>query len=132
MATLRIYDLDGGVLAVHLSRLLDLLAPKSLDAEWTVAPIRSDGEEKFEATGPGADELEELVATAMPISGMALLIVSTNTPQIVWGEFIAIVPGESSPWLTLRAIDSTFYEIATDDDAALDTVRSAFKDVRSV
>lgn len=132
MATLRIYDLDGGVLAVHLSRLLDLLAPKSLDAEWTVAPIRSDGEEKFEATGPGADELEELVETSMPISGMALLIVSTNTHQIVWGEFIAIVPGESSPWLTLRAIDSTFYEVETDDDAALDTVRSAFKDVRSV
>ncbi|WP_295555636.1 hypothetical protein [uncultured Hyphomicrobium sp.] len=130
MATLRIYDLDGGVLAVHLSRLLDLLAPKSLDAEWTVAQLRSDGEDKFEATGSGAAELEELVATAMPISGMALLIVATNTHQIVWGEFIAIVPGESTPWLTLRAIDSTFYEIGTDDADALAKIKSAYKDVR--
>lgn len=131
MATLRIYDLDGGALAVHLSQLIDLLAPKSLDAEWTVAPIRSDGEDKFEATGSGAEELEELVETFMPISGMALLIVSTNTHQIVWGEFIAILPGESGPWLTLRAIDSTFYEIGTDDEAVLNALRSAFKDVRN-
>jgi hypothetical protein len=36
MATLRIYDYDNGVLAVDLRHLLDLLAPRSLEATWTV------------------------------------------------------------------------------------------------
>jgi len=131
MAALRIHDLDHGVLAVRLSQLLDLLAPQSLEAEWTVAPIGSDGVDKFEATGSGAEELEELAATSMPISGMALLIVSTNADQIVWGAFVAALPGTIEPWMAIRVIDSTFCEIETEDDAVLAAIKSTYEDVRA-
>jgi len=141
MATLRIYDLRNGTLAVNLRQLLDLLAPRSLESEWIVAPIRSDGRDQFEATGPGGEALEKLAETASQISGATLLALATNSPQIVWGEFVATFPGKiapgttaaktDGPWLTLRAIDSTFYEIETFDAAALAKVSSAFNDVRA-
>jgi len=130
MPTLRIHDLDNGVLAVHLPQLLDLLAPISLDAEWIVAPVRSDGTDKFEATGSGAEELEELADASMPVSGMELMILSVNTEQIVWGEFVATMPGAIEPWMSIRVIDSTFFEIETADVAALAAIRSAYQDVR--
>jgi hypothetical protein len=40
MTTLRIYDYRDGVLALDLSDLIDLLAPRSLEASWTASPVR--------------------------------------------------------------------------------------------
>jgi len=40
MITLRIYDYRNGVLALDLRDLLvDLLAPRSLEADWKVSPV---------------------------------------------------------------------------------------------
>src|SRR5260370_16270503 len=40
MATLRIYDYDNGMLALDLRHLLDLFVPCSLQATWTVSPLK--------------------------------------------------------------------------------------------
>ncbi len=131
MATLRIYDLeDRWVLTVDLARLLVLLVPRSLQAEWTVNPVRSDSQDLFEASGAGGEELEALAAKHAVVSGAGLSTLAMNSPQIVWGEFVARLPGETSSWLTLRAIDSTFYQVETEDDAVLAKIRSTYNDVR--
>lgn len=152
MPTLRIYDLDDrGMLAVRLVRLLDLLGPRAQKAEWTVspAPRREPGHDGFEATGPGGEQLEALAARGAVISGTDLARLAggtgptagatpservdgreTNEPQIVWGQFVARLPGEGGDWLTLRAIDSSFYEVETADDAVLAKLRASFSDVR--
>jgi len=40
MTTLRISDYRDHVLALGLRDLIDLLAPRSLEASWTVSPVR--------------------------------------------------------------------------------------------
>jgi hypothetical protein len=133
MATLRIYDLDQGALAVDLRHLLGLLAPRSLRADWTVSTVKffELGHEWFEATGHGGEELEKLAQTGSRLSGLYLAALAKDTRQVIWGEFVGAFPEiEEGAWVTIRAIDSTFYEVATLDQTVLDKIMSSYKDVR--
>jgi hypothetical protein len=136
MATLRIYDLDRGTLAVDLRHFIALLVPSSLQATWTVSPVklfcteRDSFEEEFEATGQGGEELEALARDRSRINGAVLAELANATVQVIWGEFAATLQRQGDIWLTIRAIDSTFYEVTTEDTTVLDAIRSTFKDVR--
>lgn len=133
MATLRIYDLHQQVLAIDLSHLLDLLAPRSLKADGIVSTVRSSesGEEWFEATGDGGEQLEVLAQTDSRLSGTALAALAKDTRQVIWGEFVGSFPKmQDGAWVTIHAIDSTFYEVTTSDKTVLEKIRSAFNDVR--
>ena len=136
MATLRIYDCDDGVLAGDLRRLLDVLGPCSLQATWTVSAVKlsfSGPEsvlEEFDATGQGGHQLEALAGNGLPVSGTVLAELAKATVQVIWGEFAAVLPRQESLWVTLRAIDSSFYEVSTTDAVVLDKIKSAYKDVR--
>ncbi|WP_133636838.1 hypothetical protein [Zavarzinia compransoris] len=134
MATLRIYDLRERVLALDLRDLLHLFAPRSLDATWTVTTVKSSepGREWFEATGEGGEQLEILAQRNAAISGADLTALAENTRQVIWGEFVGSAPTQSNKaWVIIRAIDSTFYEIDTDDETVLSKIRWTYKDVRS-
>jgi hypothetical protein len=133
MATLRIYDLEEHVLALDLKDLLQLLAPRSLKASWTVQAVKSSNPEHewFEATGEGGEKLEALAQRNARLSGAELAALAANTRQVIWGEFVGFVPTHSDqPWVTIRAVDSTFYEIETDDEAVLGKIGTTYKDVR--
>jgi hypothetical protein len=134
MATLRIYDLKQHVLAVDLRDLLRLLAPRSLEANWIVSTVKSSksGQEWFEATGEGGERLEELAQdNNTPLLGFDLAALAENTRQVIWGEFVGSGPTQSDKkWVMIRAVDSTFYEIDTDDETVLSKISSTYKDVR--
>jgi hypothetical protein len=140
MTTLRIYDLrDGRVLALDLRDLIDLLAPRSLEASWTVSPVNVEypklgrSIDQFEMTGPGRpgeDQLELLAASGSSVSGLMLAEYAHATHQVIWGQFVATHPEQTDAWVVIRAIDSTFYEVTTSDDTVLAKIRSAYKDVR--
>ena len=135
MAVLRIYDLQGRVLAFDLRHILDLLAPRSITAQWTVSAVSAvhSEDEWFETTGDGGDGLDALMAKGGRLSGRDLVTLARSTRQVIWGEFTAYLPGSpQEPWVTVRAIDSTFYEVITTDTSMLSAVGSAFKDVRPV
>lgn len=134
METIRIYDLKDGILAVDLKGLLRLLAPGSLETNWSISTVKSSkpGHEWFEATGEGGEQLEQLAQENARLSGLDLQALAENTRQVIWGEFIAeslTQPGMT--WLPIRAVDSTFYEIDTDDKMALDRIRSVYLDIRT-
>jgi hypothetical protein len=95
MTTLRIYDLrDGRVLALDLRDLIDLLAPRSLEASWTVSPVNVEypklgrSIDQFEMTGPGEDQLELLAASGSSVSGLMLAEYAHATHQVIWGQFV--------------------------------------------
>ena len=134
MARLRIYDLKEHILFPDLKDLLRLLAPGSLQATWTISTVKSSepGHEWFEATGEGRDELETLAQENARISGADFAALAEKTHQIIWGEFIGSKPTQPEElWVIIRAIDSTFYEIETDDDALLKKISAHYKDVRT-
>lgn len=128
MATVRIHDTDSDHHGCILSRLLKLLAPRSLQAKWTISAITSTDPNWtwFDATGDGGEQLEILAPSNARISGHELAALAKKTRQIIWGSFIASLSSGDDAWLTIRAIDSTFYEVSTSDDAVLEAIRSTF------
>jgi hypothetical protein len=133
MATLRVYDLKDHVLAIDLRDLLRLLAPLSLEARWVVSTVKSSKPEHewFEATGEGGERLEGLAQHDGQLWGSDLAALAENTRQVIWGEFVGLAPAQSDrPWVIIRAVDSTFYEIDSDDEAVLNKISSTYKDVR--
>lgn len=134
MTALRVYDLRDHVLAFDLRDLLRLLAPRSLEARWVVSTVKSSrpGHEWFEATGEGGERLEVLAQGDGQLSGSEFAALAENTRQVIWGEFVGSAPTQSDkPWVIIRAVDSTFYEIDSEDEAVLDKISSTYKDVRT-
>jgi hypothetical protein len=139
MTTLRLYDLRSRTLAVHLPDLIDLLAPRSLEASWIVSPVSVEyptlgpSLDEFMITGParpGEDQLEILAGSGTSVSGVILSKYARETYQVIWGQFVATLPEQMDAWVVIRAIDSTFYEVTTSDEEVLAKIRLAYKDVR--
>jgi hypothetical protein len=139
MTTLRIYDYRHGVLALDLRDLIDVLAPRSIEASWTVSPVKLENPElgrsidEFMITGPGRPSegaLELLASGGSSVSGLKFAEYAHATWQVIWGQFVGILPAQSDIWVVIRAIDSTFYEVTTSDDVVLAKIKSAYKDVR--
>lgn len=128
MTTVRIHDTDSDRHGCILSRLLKLLAPRSLQAKWTISAITSTSPKWiwFEATGDGGEQLEILAPSKTPISGHELAVLAKKTRQVIWGSFAASLSSADDAWLTIRAIDSTFYEVNSSDEAVLEAIRSTF------
>lgn len=134
MTALRVYDLKDQVLALDLGDLLQLLAPRSLESRWVVSTVKSSkpGHEWFEATGEEGERLERLAQGDGQISGSDLAALAENIRQVIWGEFVGLAPTQpDKPWVIIRAVDSTFYEIVSEDKAVLDRISSTCKDVRT-
>lgn len=138
METIRIHDVsENGTLAFDLIDFLALLAPRSMQAVWRVSTIKSvlPQLERFDATGEGGEKLEAFANTDETLTGRHLRALAKQTTQVIWGEFTAYLSGKDrqdsdhGPWLTIRAIDSSYFEIATGDEAALKTLRGAFKQI---
>lgn len=129
MSTVRIGDLRDGVLAFDLRDILVSLAPRSLEALRTVSSVRGAdaGDAWFETTSDSSARLEELQQSGRAISGVELLDLARSAVQVIWGEFAATFQG--APWIGIRAVDSTFFEITTEDEVAVDAVRAAFENV---
>ena len=139
MITLRIYDYRDGVLALNLRDLVDLLAPRSLEADWKVSPVTLNDPllgrsfDEFMVTGPTEPDqvdLERLAASGSVVSGFTLSQVLHAAHQVMWGQFVGTLPNQKDPWVVMCAIDSTFYEVTSADQGVLNAIRSAYKDVR--
>lgn len=84
------------------------------------------------ATGEGGEQLEGLAQDNAWLSGSDLAALAEDTRQVVWGEFVGSAPTQSDKaWVIIRAVDSTFYEIDTDDETVLNKIGSTYKDVRA-
>ena len=133
MSIVRIFDTENGTLSFDLRHILLLLKPGSLQARWVVTSVKSsDGlHEWFDATGDGGKKLELLATVNACLSGVELGTLAKATRQVIWGEFIATLPTSQEPWVIVRGVDSTYFEVVTSDQNVLKAVKSSFRDVRS-
>ncbi len=122
----------GSFLCFDLRHLLDILLPQSLQSDWIVTSVKFPNPEHtyFEATGPGGEQLEKLSESNSRISGLELAAIAAKTRQVIWGEFRGCFPENTASWVIIRAVDSSFYEVSTEDYSVLDALRAALKDVR--
>jgi hypothetical protein len=65
-------------------------------------------------------------AEGILISGELLIDLARQGVQIIDGEPIAYRGGEEVRWLVIRAVDSTWWDVETDDEEVLTRIQAAF------
>lgn len=113
---------ERGVVTVNLRDLLHLAGAKAEESEWELRNLECIGD-------PEADECHRLSNSNEKISGNHLIRLASGLAQVIDGEFLAFQQGESEPWLIIRAVDSSAYDVESEDEALLNMISKRFKDV---
>jgi hypothetical protein len=66
------------------------------------------------------------------LTGSELLALASETRQVIDGEFEGFRRRESQPWVTLKAIDSTYWEVFARDAEDLAPFESRFQKVEHI
>ena len=116
---------ERGFLAVDLQHILDLFAERTVQSRWRASDVWATGQE----TGEAAQELEALSDGQTFIAGEHLSRLAHRLVQVIDGEFSGFERSSDSPWIIIRAVDSSFYEVFSTEPAVLDTILSSFQKV---
>jgi len=127
MPGLRIRDLEGRVLAFDLRELLDLLGRDAVVSHWKCVvedyvPTEHARPNLWEASSPSGTVLD----------GTDLVALAAETLQVIDGRFEAFRRGEDEPWLSLEAIDSSYWEVFASDAGHLVRFRRKFQQVEDL
>lgn len=109
----------GAVLSFDLIDILRLLGPEGEGSDWEVAELECTG-------SPSADELQRLAEGNGRLSGRTLLQLAAGT-QVIDGVFSGYRGGDAAPWVRVRAVDSTAFDVESDDDAVLGRLKECFE-----
>jgi hypothetical protein len=107
-------------LAFDLVDILRLL-PEAVDSEWEISAV--------ECTGVAAEKLQRLADSQARVPGQILLELAADLIQIIDGEFIGYHKGDEQPWIIIRAVDSTAFDVASEDESVLARMKQHFKNV---
>ena len=130
MRGLRIKDLaEGGYLAFDLRDLLSVIAAAAESSRWRCTDLWCI---PIEPIGEG--ELKLQYDSGSLITGSTLSALAERTRQVIDGEFRAYrgSPTSEEAWLVIRAVDSSFWEVFSDDDNVLRQLRVRFHDVQDL
>jgi hypothetical protein len=109
---------DSGVLRVGLEDVLRAVRPAADNAEWTITCV--------EALGAAAERLYAAQEQQRRISTADLEELATALDQVVDGVFSSHRKGDLEPFLILRAVDGTSWDVTSDDRGILERVRVTF------
>ena len=126
MSGIRIRDLTEGFLAFDLIDLLEILGDSVVASSW-----RCSVEECISADN-ARPNLEDAYNAGERLAGMELLALARETRQVIDGTFEAFHPGEDAAWITLSAVDSSYWEVFTADWFQLSRFEAHFRDVEPV
>lgn len=131
MKTLRIYGEEAVWLGSDIKDFVGLLTTLEPRTYWRISPVPGDRDDYFDATGASSEKLEMLAKSGEFITGEALAELAQETRQVIWGQFVGHTDLNSAAvWVTVRAIDSSFFEVITSDENVLSLMKSHFTDVR--
>src|SRR5262245_8410959 len=126
MNAVTIHDLveanDPGSLAFDLIDILRLAEADVVASTWTCRHV--------EGIGRLANQLSEISDNGVPVDGSEMLRLAGSVRQIIDGTFEAKRPESLHPWLVIRAVDSSFFMVISDDTNLLARLRARFHDVR--
>lgn len=126
MPGIRIRDLAEGTLAFDLADLLKLLGDSVRDSIWKC----------FVAECIPVDlarpDLAKAYNTQVPLTGRELLALAEETRQVIDGKFEAFHIGDDRPWITLKAVDSTYWEVFASDYQQFAPFQSRFQNVECI
>ena len=115
----------GQGLAFDLRDVLGAIGDKGNDSVWRVSDVEASG-------GESALALERAADSGRNLTWTELRDLARGVVQVIDGVFTGRLPGKVEPWLIIRAVDSSAYDIESNDEDVLRRVRAAFKDVKEV
>lgn len=126
MKAIRIDDLEPqkNFLAVDLRDILDLVKDQASQLIWQATDVW--------ATGERSQELEELAQKSALIDGVLLQALAKEVTQIIDGEFQGFLPSSKEPWIIVRAVDSSWYELHCVDCDVIKKAQIKFKDTSEI
>ena len=126
MKAIRIRDLvpGKGYLAVDLLNTLALLENHLGPLEWVASDVW--------ATGERSQELEALAEKGARIKSEQLLVLAKAVNQVIDGEFKGYLADAEKPWVIVRAVDSSWYELHCEDVAVIEQAKQRFKETKAI
>ena len=121
MRGVTITDSKNNFLKVDLVDILQLLGSQAENSEWEISDV--------ECVGSAADALHKLSDSKTRVPGHTLLQMAAHLTQVIDGEFIGCGEGEKQPWIIVRAVDSSAYDVQSEDEDVLAQIRCRFKEV---
>ena len=112
-------DPTTGALAFDLR---DILAPLGRDGErsaWSVRDVECLG-------GDAAQELHDASDSMRVLTGSRLIELARAVGQVIEGEFSGRLPGDVADWIVIRAVDSSAFDVYTDQEEVLSAFKSSF------
>lgn len=126
MHGISIADVDQQrILKVDLADVLAAVGEAAETSSWVLSGVEALGGEDAKALQKFSDEQET-------IDGKSLALRAKNVSQVIEGEFRAFREGAASAWLVIQAVDSSAYDLFTDDEQVLSRVRDKFECVRDI
>lgn len=113
---------ERNVLAFDLKDILVVAGHRALQSIWTISDVDVAGEK-------AATELHRICDEHETVNGSTLLNLSQQVWQVIDGRFEATDITGGSPWLAIYAVDSSAFDVVTDDMQLLERLRSSFREV---
>lgn len=117
----KIKDIDEGFLSFDLKDILPLAGERAAASQWRCRFV--------ECLGESAEELHAISDAGRIISGGELLRIASDLLQVIDGQFEAYSDANAEPWLVVKAIDSSSFEVWSDGPDVLARVRDNFGEV---
>jgi len=115
---------EVGCLNFDLAEILSAIGDPAVTSEWQIGDLDCFGESYA--------ELVAAYEAAQPLSGARLLDLARRITQVIDGEFVARLRAHDAPWLVIKAIDSSWWEVWTDDQRARASLRKRFHAVSDI
>lgn len=112
-------------LTFDLRDILALIGEKAIRSTWLLSEVESIG-------GHASDVLNRISDEGRKIDGAELISLSRRVSQIVDGTFEAFDKDVNCPWITIQAVDSSAYDVITEDQNILNMIRKNFFSVEDI
>lgn len=110
--------------SVDLKEILEAIGEKGKEGYWKILNL--------DCIGKSAETLLELSDERKQIPGQEFHEMFSGVTQTIEGECECYKQDAASPWILIRAVDGTEFDIETEDLELLETFRRRFNGVRDL
>lgn len=123
MQGIEIRDSEQDVLTFDLKDILRVIGHPAIESEWICSYV--------DYSGNIDNSLERLLdwGESDPISGELLFKLASEIIQTIDGNFIGYKQNEQTPWIVIKAIDSSLWEVFSTSFEVLKNIEASFNDV---
>ena len=113
----------GGCLSFDLQDVLAALGVRASTSGWYARHLNYISNDDRDVA------VMQAMASGTVVNGRDVMAGIEQLSQVIGGEFVATDPGCELPWVIVRAVDSSWWEVVSDDAEVLEVIRKRFRDV---